>query len=412
MAAALPRSPLAPEHEPDLLPVPGVRVATAMSNTRYKGRHDLALFAFADGSAVAGVLTRSTTPGHPVVWARERLARGGARGLFVNAGNANVFNGDDGDRACAALAGAVAHHLDCTPDEVLLASTGVIGLALDPAPLVDLMDGLADSLADDGWSAAADAIRTTDTFAKGTSRRTEIDGVAITITGIAKGSGMIAPDMATLLAFVATDAPITPEALRAMVQPAQAATFGAITVDSDTSTSDTLFVFATGAAPVGAVVDAGDPRAQPFRQALSEVLRELAILVVRDGEGATKLIEVTVTGAADDASARRIGLAIANSPLVKTAIAGEDANWGRVVMAIGKSGESVETPRVRIAFGGIDVARNGARVAGQDEAPVTAHLKGSEIAIAVEVGVADGQARVWTCDLTHGYIDINADYRS
>ncbi|WGF90045.1 bifunctional glutamate N-acetyltransferase/amino-acid acetyltransferase ArgJ [Marinivivus vitaminiproducens] len=412
MAGSLPRSPLAPTNGPELRPVPGVRLATAVSNTRYKGRNDLALFAFADGTSVAGVLTRSRTPGHPVTWSRERLGRGRAAGLLVNAGNANVFNGADGDAACAALAEAVAGRLACGRDDVLLASTGVIGMALDPAPLAALLPALSGSLDADGWRRAAEAIRTTDTFAKGASRRTEIDGVAVTVTGIAKGSGMIAPDMATMLAFVATDAPITPEALRAMLGPAQAATFGATTVDGDTSTSDSLFLFATGQAAVETVTDAADPRADAFRDALTDVLRDLAIQVVRDGEGATKLIEIAVTGAADDASARRIGLAVANSPLVKTAIAGEDANWGRVVMAVGKAGEPVEAARLRIAFGGIDVAKDGARVAGLDEAPVTAHLKGREVVVAVDVGVAGGQAKVWTCDLTHGYIDINADYRS
>ena len=406
------RSPLAPARFPDLPPVTGARFATLAAGIRYRDRDDLLLIELAPGSTVAGVFTRSTTAGHPVVWGRRILPAGRARAVIVNSGNANVFRGAEGDAAVQAEAQSVAAALGCRPDEVFAASTGVIGERLPVERITARVDDLAAGLRADGIAAAARAIMTTDTFPKGAHASCTIDGALVTIAGIAKGSGMIAPDMATMLAFVVTDATVPAPILQTLLSEATDASFNAITVDSDSSTSDTLLLFATGAA--GNAVPAGhdDPRLAGFREALNTVLLDLAHQVVRDGEGAQKFIAVTVDGAVDASSARRIGLAIANSPLVKTAIAGGDANWGRVIMAVGKSGEPVEMARLGVAFGGHDVARDGSAVLDLDEAPVAAHLAGSEIAIRVVVGDGPGSATVWTCDLTHGYIDINADYRS
>ena len=412
MARVTERSPLAPERFPNLPPVPGARFATLAAGLRYQDRDDLALIEVAPGGTVAGVFTRSSTAGHPVVWCREILGGGRARAVIVNAGNANVFRGAEGDAAVRAEAEAVAAALDCHPREVFVASTGVIGQRLPVERLVASVPELAAGLRADGIEAAARAIMTTDTFAKGAAAACTIDGVPVTVAGVAKGSGMIAPDMATMLAFVVTDAALPAPALQTLLVEATDASFNAITVDSDTSTSDTLLLLATGAARNAPVADAGDLRLTGFRKARGAVLLDLAHQVVRDGEGARKFIAVRVTGAVDQASARRIGLAIANSPLVKTAIAGGDANWGRVIMAVGKSGEPVEMARLGVAFGGHDVARDGAAVPDLDETPVAAHLAGREIDIRVVVGAGPGSATVWTCDLTHGYIDINADYRS
>mgnify|MGYP000558912821 CR=1 FL=1 len=405
-------SPLAPAAFPDLPPVEGVRFAALEAGIRYRGRPDLMLIETAPGSTVAGLFTRSTTAGHPVLWGRAILPHGRARAVIVNAGNANVLRGAEGDAAVRAEAEAVARALDCAPEEVFVASTGVIGERLPVARILERVDELAAGLAADGIAAAARAIMTTDTFPKGASAQAEIGGVPVTIAGIAKGSGMIAPDMATMLAFVVTDAALPAEVLQPLLAEATDATFNATTVDSDTSTSDTLLLLATGAAGNPPVNDPTALELAEFRAALGRVLRDLAHQVVRDGEGAEKFIAVTVEGASDDASARRVGLAIANSPLVKTAIAGGDANWGRVVMAVGKSGEPVEMARLGVAFGGHAVARDGAAVPDLDEAPVAAHLAGREIDIRVVVGTGAGNATVWTCDLTHGYIEINADYRS
>ena len=412
MATISHRSPLAPANFPALPTVAGVRFATLDAQLRYRDRDDLALIEVAPGSTVAGVFTRSSTAGHPVVWCREILSAGRARAVIVNAGNANVFRGAEGDAAVRAEAEAVAAALDCGTAEVFVASTGVIGQRLPVEMITGKVPELVARLRPDGIEAAARAIMTTDTFAKGAAATGEIGGVPVTIVGIAKGSGMIAPDMATMLAFVVTDAAVPAPVLQSLLAEATDASFNAITVDSDTSTSDTLLLLATGAAGNMALADPGDARLADFRRALNDVLLDLAQQVVRDGEGAQKLIAVTVVGAVDGASARRIGLAIANSPLVKTAIAGGDANWGRVIMAVGKSGEPVDMGRLGVSFGGHDVARDGAAVPDLDEAPVAAHLAGSEIDIRVGVGVGPGQATVWTCDLTHGYIDINADYRS
>lgn len=406
------RSPLAPDRFPALPPVAGVRFASLESGIRYRNRDDLLLIEVAPGSTVAGVFTRSTTAGHPVLWCREVLPYGEARAVIVNAGNANVFRGAEGDLAVRAEAEAVAAALGCPPHAVYVASTGVIGARLPVNKITARVGDLVAGLRDDGIEAAARAIMTTDTFAKGAAASATIDGVPVIIAGIAKGSGMIAPDMATMLAFVVTDAALPAALLQSLLQTGADSSFNAITVDSDTSTSDTLLLLATGAAANGPVGGVDDPALAGFRAALDSVLLDLALQVVKDGEGAQKLIEVHVRGAENAASARRIGLAIANSPLVKTAIAGGDANWGRVIMAVGKSGEPTDMTRLGVAFGGHEVARAGAAVPDLDEAPVAAHLAGLEVKMDVVVGDGPGTATVWTCDLTHGYIDINADYRS
>ena len=412
MAKITQRSPLAPSAFPAIAPVAGVRYAVAKAGIRYRDRLDLMLLELPKGAAVAGVLTRSTTAGHPVTWCREVLVDGTARAVIVNAGNANVFRGAEGDAAVRAEALAVARALGCAPEAVLVASTGVIGERLPVEKIEAAVPGLVAGLREDGIEAAAQAILTTDTFAKGASATALIEGVEVRLAGIAKGSGMIAPDMATMLAFIVTDADLPAAILQPLLRDAADRSFNAITVDSDSSTSDTLLLLASRRAGNKVPRAATDKALDGFKAALDAVALDLALQVVRDGEGARKLIAVTVTGAADAASARRIALAIANSPLVKTAIAGADANWGRVIMAVGKAGEPVDLARLGVSFGGHAVARDGAAVADLDEAPVSRHLKGNEVDIEVTVGDGPGRARVWTCDLTHGYIDINADYRS
>ena len=409
---ALARSPLAPDRFPSMPEVAGVRLAAGAAGIRYPGRPDLLLVELAPGTAAGGVFTRSSLPGHPVSWCRRILAGGRARGLVVNAGNANVLNGVAGDRAVLETAEVAARLLACPADQVYVASTGVIGEPLPVERLVAALPSLHGRLVADGFEAAADAIRTTDTFAKGSARRAGIGGTTVHIAGIAKGSGMIQPDMATMLAFVFTDARLPAPLLRALLAELTPPTFGSITVDGDTSTSDTLLLFATGRSGHPEIAGPGDPALAGFRAALQEVLGDLARQVVRDGEGASKLVEIRVHGAEGDASARKIAFSVANSPLVKTAIAGEDANWGRVAMAVGKSGEPVEPARFGITFGGHAVARNGERVPGLDEAPVRARLKQREIDLEIVVGSGPGRAIVWTSDLTHDYVSINADYRS
>jgi glutamate N-acetyltransferase/amino-acid N-acetyltransferase len=409
MAGPIPLSPLALPL-PVLPPIAGVRLAAGEAEIRYKNRTDVLLAEFAAGTAVAGVFTKNLCPGAPVTYCREVLKGAAARGLVVNAGNANVFNGIAGLRAVEATAAAAATALGTTPEQIFLASTGVIGEPLPAHKIVAVMDQLHKNLAADRFAEAARAIMTTDTFPKAATRTARLGGADIRITGIAKGSGMIAPDMATMLCFVFTDAAVPAPVLQAMLSKAVDHTFNCITIDSDTSTSDTVLLFATGAA-------GNKPTDNPavladFRRALSEVLHDLALMVVRDGEGAQKLVRITVEGAVSNASAKRIGLAIANSPLVKTAIAGEDANWGRIVMAVGKAGEPADRDKLGIAVGGVWMAQAGGIVPGYDETPVVAHMKGREIEIAVEIGLGNGHATVWTCDLTHGYIDINGSYRS
>jgi glutamate N-acetyltransferase/amino-acid N-acetyltransferase len=406
------RSPLAPAGFPEMPPVAGVRLATHACGLRYKGRDDVLLVELAEGTTAAGVLTRSTTASAPVLWCRKALRGGDARALVVNAGNANAFTGGAGEHAVEQTVEGACVVLGCRPNQVFVASTGVIG---EPLPFEKIAAAFAElhlSLTESAWERAARAITTTDTFPKGSARRATIAGTPVAISGIAKGSGMIAPNMATMLAFVFTDAAIAPGALQVLLSAAADRSFNCITVDGDTSTSDTLLLFATGVGGNATIVDAGDPRLNDFRARLDEVMLDLAHQVVRDGEGATKFVAITVTGAENDAAARTIGLSIANSPLVKTAVAGEDANWGRIVMAVGKSGEKADRERISIRIGGYPVAEVGAAVPGYDETPVAAHMKGTDVEIAVDVGIGEGRATVWTCDLTHGYIDINADYRS
>ncbi len=406
------RSPPARDPFPDMPAVAGVRLGTRACGLRYEGRDDLFVAEMDAGTTVAGVLTRSRTAAAPVEWCRKALMGGHARVLVVNSGNANAFTGSVGERAVAETIEAARAAFPCDPEEVFIASTGVIGERLPVEKIVEAVSRIGAVFPDTTWEAAARAIMTTDTFAKGSVRRARIGGADVTVCGIAKGSGMIAPDMATMLAFVFTDAAIAPGALQVLLSASVDRSFNCTTVDGDTSTSDTLLLFATGASGGEPVTDPADTRLQEFRTALDSVTLDLAHQVVRDGEGASKFVTITVTGAEHDGAARTIALSIANSPLVKTAIAGEDANWGRIVMAVGKAGEQVDRSGLSIRVGGIRVAEKGEAAPGYDEAPVAAHMKGTDVTIGVDVGIADGQATVWTCDLTHGYIDINADYRS
>ena len=405
-------SPLAPNSFPQMPFVNGVRMATAKTKTKYKGRSDLLLIDLVSGTSVAGVLTKSTAPGHPVIWCRDKLQKGKARGLVVNAGNANVFNGKSGMQAVEAIAKSVGTLLHCAKNEVYVASTGVIGERLDPKKIVEKIAALKDGLQNQNWKDAAIAITTTDTFPKGSHRVVKVGKTSVNIVGIAKGSGMIAPDMATMLGFIFTDAQIPAQILQKLLTRNVKSTFNSITVDGDTSTSDTLLLFATGVAEHPVPSNDHDPILKEFEIGLNEVMLDLAKQIVRDGEGDQKLIKINVSGASSSISARRIGLSIANSPLVKTAIAGEDANWGRVVMAVGKSGEKADRDKLGVWFGGIKIAENGGVVDNYDERPVAKHMQGHEVIIDVDVGVGRGTATVWTCDLTHGYININADYRS
>jgi glutamate N-acetyltransferase/amino-acid N-acetyltransferase len=408
---AHPVSPLAPKTYPELPEIAGIRFATAEAGIKYKNRTDVLLVEMDEGTVVAGVLTRSKCPSAAVDWCRDNLPGGKARALLVNSGNANAFTGKKGKASVALSADIVSKALGVAPSEIFLASTGVIGEPLAAEKFAGVTDDLKARLAPGPWMDAASAIMTTDTFAKVATATVEFDGVPVSISGIAKGSGMIAPDMATMLSFVFTDAPIGAELLQRLLQPAIDVSFNSVTVDSDTSTSDTCLVFATGKAAV-APLTATDPRLGIFADALTDVLHELAIHVVRDGEGATKMVTVTVEGAESDESAFRIAQSIANSPLVKTAIAGEDANWGRIVMAVGKAGEPADRDLLSISFGDIRVATEGERDPNYDEAATSAYMKNEEIDVRVGIGLGGGSATVYTCDLTHGYITINGDYRS
>jgi glutamate N-acetyltransferase/amino-acid N-acetyltransferase len=410
MAGAV--SPLAPERFPDLPALAGVRLGAAACGIRYRDRSDLMVAVLAPGSAIAGVFTRSLTPGAPVDWCRSSLAGGRARAIVVNSGNANVFTGRAGRDTVTATAAAAAHHLGCTPGEIFLSSTGVIGEALPAEKIVAGLPAALDGAEGSRWRDAAEAIMTTDTFAKGSTAGATIDGVRVGINGIAKGSGMIAPDMATMLAYVFTDAAIPAPVLQALLRASAGRSFNAITVDGDTSTSDTVLLVATGQAQHAAVASAAEPRLRSFRRALDQVMIDLAQQIVRDGEGAEKFVTIEVSGAASSRAARRIGLAIGNSPLVKTALAAGDANWGRIVMAVGKAGEKADRDRLSISVGGVRIAENGGPVPGYDEAPVARHMAGRDIKLAIDLGLGRGRATVWTCDLTHRYIDINGSYRS
>lgn len=411
----VPVSPLAPKRQPKVPAVPGVRFATAEAGIRYKGRQDVWFALLDQGTQVAGVFTRSKCPSAPVDWCRENLAQGSARAVVVNSGNANAFTGLKGRDAVKLTAEIAAKAAACKPQEVFIASTGVIGEPLDATKFKGVLDECAKRAADGPWIDAARAIMTTDTFPKALTRKAKIDGKEVVIAGIAKGAGMIAPDMATMLSFVFTDAPIAAPVLQALLSKGVKGSFNAVTVDSDTSTSDTLMLFATGKAAargVPAITEINDIRLSGFKRALNSILLELAHLVCKDGEGARKFVEVRVSGAASSRSAKRVALSIANSPLVKTAIAGEDANWGRVVMAVGKAGEPADRDRLDIGFGDIVVAKQGARAPSYDEVAVSDYMKGDTIVITADLGLGRGKATVWTCDLTKAYVEINGDYRS
>jgi glutamate N-acetyltransferase/amino-acid N-acetyltransferase len=413
MAAPAPLSPLAPKTYPALPPIAGVRFATIAAGVRYSGRTDVMMALFDRPAAVAGVFTRSKCPSAPVDWCREHLNGGKARALIVNSGNANAFTGGVGAAAVAHVAEAAAKAISAAPNEIFMASTGVIGEPLDATRITRVIDALVADAGEDGLFAAAKAIMTTDTYPKIATARVKLGNSEVVINGIAKGAGMIAPDMATMLAYVFTDAAIAPQALQAMLSKSVERSFNAITVDSDTSTSDTLMIFATGAAEgASSIGDAADPRAAEFKRALDKLLRNLAQQVVRDGEGARKFITVNVEGAATRKAAKRIALSIANSPLVKTACGGEDANWGRVVMAVGKAGEKAERDKLDIFFGKIRVAHQGLRDPVYDEAATSAYMKRDSIEITADLGIGRGRATVWTCDLTKEYVAINGDYRS
>ncbi|ABC63109.1 N-acetylglutamate synthase [Erythrobacter litoralis HTCC2594] len=391
--------------------IDGVTLRTVRAGYKNWDRADLTYAELAEGTSVAGVFTQSACASSEVELAREYVRQGTARALVVNAGNSNAFTGYRGREAVERIIGKVADHLDCAHEQVFVSSTGVIGVPL-PIDIADAGLEAAFSAEPCGWENAAQAISTTDTFPKGAHASAMVGDMRVELCGIIKGSGMIAPDMATMLGYVFTDAAVDPAFLQALLERANAKTFSCITVDGDTSTSDTVLAFATGRAGNATLASFDDPGADAFAAALNDVCRQLAQLVVRDGEGASKFIEVCVSGASSDGSAHRIALSVANSPLVKTAIAGEDANWGRVVMAVGKAGEPADRDRLSIGFGGHWAAKDGQPIPDFDEAPLAEHLKGEEISVEVDLGIGDGKATVWTCDLTHGYIAINADYRS
>ncbi len=413
MTAAI--SPLAPKKYAAMPPLEGVRIATAQAGIKYRGRTDLMVMTFDPGTAAAGVFTRSKCPSAAVDFCRENISGGKARILVVNSGNANAFTGMKGRRATQVTAEAAASAGGCSTGEVFLASTGVIGEPLNAEAFAPLIAGMAGEAREDAWLEAARAIMTTDTFPKVASRRAKLGDGEVVINGIAKGAGMIAPDMATMLSFIATDAPVSAAVLQDILGKGTGKSFNAITVDSDTSTSDTLLAFATGTAKkrgAATIDDPRDPRLSDFRRAFNRILKDLALQIVKDGEGARKLVEISVSGAKSSRSAKRIAMAIANSPLVKTAIAGEDANWGRVVMAVGKAGEPADRDRLAIRFGGIQVAKDGERDGTYSEERVSAYMKNDTIKLEVDLGLGRGKATVWTCDLTKEYVAINGDYRS
>lgn len=402
-------SPLAPKHYPTLPAIAGVKLATHACNIRYKNRTDLLLAEFAEGTQVAGVFTNSLTASAPVLACREALKGAFARALVVNSGNSNAFTGKSGVASVGRVQSAVCNLLNCEPSQFFMASTGVIGEKLPDHKITEALPAMVKNLSDASWKEAAHAILTTDTYPKMATRQCRIGDTIVTINGMAKGSGMIAPDMATMLAFVFTDASIPAHLLQQLLNEANASTFNAITVDGDTSTSDTLLLFATAQAkhPIADVTNIGE-----FKAALYSLLRELALLVVKDGEGAEKLITITVSGAESNEAARTIGMNIANSPLVKTAIAASDANWGRIVMAVGKSGERADRDKLAIKIGGVSVAKEGEADPSYNESSITEHMQGRDIHIDVDVGIGEGTATVYTCDLTHRYIDINGSYRT
>jgi glutamate N-acetyltransferase/amino-acid N-acetyltransferase len=415
MAKISKASPFAPTVLPKLPPLEGVRFATAEAGIRYRNRTDLMVAVMDEGTTAAGVLTQSKTCSAPVLWCRKSLKQGQARILVVNSGNANAFTGMRGREAVEATSEAAAMAVGCSPKDVYIASTGVIGEPLDPTKFTHLLSDLSKSAVPDGFDAAARAIMTTDTYPKLATRTTRIGDTEVTISGFCKGAGMIAPDMATMLCFMFTDAAVSAEALQDLLDEHVKTTFNSMTIDGDTSTSDTCLLFATGAAAARGqkpVAKAKSKRLREFSAALQDLMRDLAIQVAKDGEGISKFVTFVVEGAESEAAARRIALSCANSPILKTAIAGEDPNWGRVVMAVGKSGEAADRDQLAIWFGEHCVARNGERAAEYDEATVANYMKSAEITIRVDAGVGKASATVWTCDLTHDYVSINADYRS
>ncbi|MGV0911608.1 bifunctional glutamate N-acetyltransferase/amino-acid acetyltransferase ArgJ [Martelella sp. FOR1707] len=406
-------SPLAPKSLTPMPVIDGVRLATASAGIKYKGRTDVMMMIFDEPAAVAGVFTRSRCPSAPVDFCRSNLSNGTAKVLVVNSGNANAFTGKKGKEATTLTAKTAAEAAGCDTGDVYLASTGVIGEPLDASKFAGVLADMAGQAKPDFWQDAAKAIMTTDTYPKVATRGATIDGVAVTLNGMAKGAGMIAPDMATMLSFIATDAAISAPALQALLSEGVGNSFNAITIDSDTSTSDTVLVFATGKAPgQDPVTDATDPRLDDFRAALHALMKDLALQIVRDGEGARKMVTVNVTGAESDRAAFEIARSIANSPLVKTAVAGEDANWGRVVMAVGKAGEKADRDRLAIWFGDIRVAFEGERDPDYSEEHASSVMRQDEITIRADLGIGEGQATVYTCDLTKEYVAINGDYRS
>ena len=414
--AGLPVSPLAPARFPDLPVIAGVDFASAAAGIKYQGRSDVTLIRIAPGSTVAGAFTRSSTRAACILDNQAKLAQGGdapdGAAILINSGNANAFTGARGQQSVDAVCAAVAGALALPQGRVFTSSTGVIGEPLPHERIVAIVGDLARDLDAGGVADAARAIMTTDTFPKGASAEVELPGGTVRIAGIAKGSGMIAPDMATMLVYLFTDATVPAAVLQQALSSGLDATFNAITVDSDTSTSDALILAATGQGAGAPITDLDSDAGRDFVTALHGVMRDLAHQVVRDGEGATKFVEIALTGAADAADAHRVAMAIANSPLVKTAIAGQDANWGRIVAAVGKSGARADRDRLRIAFGDMVVARDGWRDPDYDEAAASAYMRNQDLRIAVDLGLGDAARTVWTCDLTHGYIDINADYRS
>ncbi|MBL1242323.1 MAG: bifunctional glutamate N-acetyltransferase/amino-acid acetyltransferase ArgJ [OCS116 cluster bacterium] len=406
-------SPLVPAHFPDMPKVKGLEIKTYEARVVYKNRDDLLLVRFDQGTQVAGVFTKSRTRSASVDWCKKHLASGlDGRLLMVNSGNSNAFTGAAGERSVTDILAHLAAKFNIKADEIYTSSTGVIGQLLSGQDLLNVVDADAVSKVDNAYVAAANAIKTTDTFAKYATKSVSIDGAAVTINIIAKGSGMIAPDMATMLSYAFTDANISQNALQKILSVAVGKSFNSITVDSDTSTSDTVLLFATGGSDALHIDDADDTRLAEFVAAIDALCLEMAQQIVKDGEGASKFITVKIDGAEDDRAAKVIGLSIANSPLVKTAIAGEDANWGRIIMAIGKSGEMADRDLIEIAIGGVKITQNGQVVDGYDETPVTQHMQGQYVDIEVGLGLGDGAATIYTCDLTHGYIEINADYRS
>ena len=400
---------------PKIAPIAGVEMASARAGFYKHERPDVLILRFAEGTTAAGVFTRHGVGSAPVDWCKRQLAASkgeGVRALVVNAGCANSFTGKPGADAVRRVAAGVAKRFDCRQRDVMCASTGVIGVLLDDAKITHRLPELEGRLTEDGWEAAARAIMTTDTFPKGATAEADIDGVKVRIAGIAKGSGMIAPDMATMLAFVATDAAIAPAALQNLVSLYTRSTFNCVTVDGDRSTNDTLLLFATGASGAPRISRAGDRRLADFREKLEAVLLDLALQLVRDGEGASKFVKITVSGAESPASARKIARTIAESPLVKTAFAGEDANWGRIVMAVGRADEPVDRDRMSVRFGDLVAAHDGLVSPTYDEAKMSAYMKNQELEVSVDVGVGRASAAMWTCDLTKRYVEINGDYRS